>query len=63
MHEKIIGRGRVCLSQGDITESSTEAIVNAANNHLWMGAVVAGAIKSKGGPIIEEEALAMGRLK
>ena len=63
MHEKIIGRGRVCLSQGDITESSTEAIVNAANNHLWMGAVVAGAIKSKGGPIIEEEALAMGPIE
>ncbi len=63
MHEKIIGRGRVCLSQGDITESSTEAIVNAANNHLWMGAGVAGAIKSKGGPIIEEEALAMGPIE
>ena len=63
MHEKIMGRGRECLSQGDITESSTEAIVNAANNHLWMGAVVAGAIKSKGGPIIEEEALAMGPIE
>jgi O-acetyl-ADP-ribose deacetylase (regulator of RNase III) len=44
---------------GDITELSFDAIVNAANNQLWMGAGVAGAIKKKGGAAIEEEALAM----
>jgi len=38
----------------------TDAIVNAANNHLWMGAGVAGAIKRKGGQIIEDEALRQG---
>lgn len=46
--------------KGDITELSLDAIVNAANNHLWMGAGVAGAIKRKGGVSIEEEAMAKG---
>ena len=42
---------------GDITEIQAEALVNAANNKLVMGGGVAGAIKQKGGKIIEEEAL------
>lgn len=46
--------------QGDITESDADAIVNAANNHLWMGSGVAGAIKRKGGPAIEIEAMSKG---
>jgi len=46
--------------QGDITESTADAIVNAANNHLWMGSGVAGAIKRKGGDIIEKEAIDQG---
>ncbi|BAF60393.1 predicted phosphatase [Pelotomaculum thermopropionicum SI] len=46
--------------KGDITELQVDAIVNAANNHLWMGAGVAGAIKRKGGAAIEEEAVAKG---
>ena len=48
------------ITQGDITESNADAIVNAANNHLWMGAGVAGAIKRKGGDIIEKEAVSKG---
>jgi len=52
---------RVCeCLEGDITEQDTDAIVNAANNHLWMGAGVAGAIKRKGGQDIEEEAVRRG---
>jgi len=48
------------IVQGDITDERTDAIVNAANNHLWMGAGVAGAIKRKGGENIEQEAVAQG---
>ena len=48
------------VMQGDITESDADAVVNAANNHLWMGAGVAGAIKRKGGDIIEREAVSKG---
>lgn len=55
-----IGKGVVEVIKGDITAQDTVAIVNAANNHLWMGGGVAGAIKRKGGEIIEEEAVAQG---
>jgi O-acetyl-ADP-ribose deacetylase (regulator of RNase III) len=46
--------------EGNIAELEVDAIANAANNHLWMGAGVAGAIKSAGGDEIEREAVAMG---
>jgi O-acetyl-ADP-ribose deacetylase len=45
---------------GDITQLRVDAIANAANNHLWMGAGVAGAIKRAGGDEIEREAVALG---
>jgi O-acetyl-ADP-ribose deacetylase (regulator of RNase III)/ADP-ribose pyrophosphatase YjhB (NUDIX family) len=48
---------------GDITELRVDAIVNAANNQLLMGGGVAGAIKKKGGKIIEEEALSKGPIE
>lgn len=48
------------LIQGDITESDTDAIVNAANSQLILGAGVAGAIRSKGGPSIQEECNLLG---
>lgn len=51
------------ISQGDITEQDTEAIVNAANNFLWMGSGVAGAIKRKGGQEIETKAIAQGPIE
>ncbi|MBU1318693.1 MAG: macro domain-containing protein [candidate division Zixibacteria bacterium] len=53
----------ITVVQGDITESICDAIVNAANNHLWMGAGVAGAIKRRGGEAIEREAVAKGPIK
>jgi len=51
---------RVAIVQGDIAGADTEAIVNAANNELWMGSGVAGAIKRAGGASIEREAVAQG---
>lgn len=54
---------KINFSQGDITTADTEAIVNAANNHLWMGSGVAGAIKRAGGEEIEKEAVAKGPIE
>jgi len=51
---------KITLYQGDITQLDTDVIVNAANNHLWMGAGVAGAIKRAGGAEIEQEAVSKG---
>ncbi len=48
------------IVEGDICDREVDAIVNAANNHLWMGGGVAGAIKRRGGAAIEKEALAKG---
>ncbi len=42
------------LVKGDITEMETDAIVNAANAQLILGGGVAGAIRRKGGPAIQE---------
>jgi O-acetyl-ADP-ribose deacetylase len=42
-------------AQGDITAYAGTAIVNAANNHLVLGAGVAGAIARRGGPAIQAE--------
>ena len=55
-----VGATTLEVLQGDITECAVDAIVNAANNHLWMGAGVAGAIKRKGGRSIEDEAVRQG---
>jgi O-acetyl-ADP-ribose deacetylase len=55
-----IGNARIECVEGDIALQNTEAIVNAANNHLWMGSGVAGAIKRAGGQVIEDEAVAQG---
>jgi O-acetyl-ADP-ribose deacetylase (regulator of RNase III) len=43
------------IVEGDITEVEVEAIVNAANEKLKLGSGVAGAIRRKGGPSIQEE--------
>lgn len=51
------------IVQADITELKVDAIVNAANNKLVMGGGVAGAIKRKGGKVIEDEAVKKGPIK
>jgi O-acetyl-ADP-ribose deacetylase (regulator of RNase III) len=50
-----INRTSLELIGGDITAMDTEAIVNAANAQLQLGAGVAGAIRTKGGPSIQAE--------
>jgi O-acetyl-ADP-ribose deacetylase (regulator of RNase III) len=52
--------GRITLVEGDITEQEVDAIVNAANSKLVLGAGVAGAIREKGGPSIQQECDAIG---
>lgn len=46
--------GRIELAMGDITEADVEAIVNAANTDLVLGAGVAGAIRRRGGKAVQD---------
>lgn len=46
---------RILVRQGDITSYDGDAVVNAANNRLKLGAGVAGAIRRAGGPSIQDE--------
>jgi O-acetyl-ADP-ribose deacetylase (regulator of RNase III) len=49
------------LVEGDITELTTDAIVNAAGESLIMGGGVAGAIRRRGGESIQKECNRIGR--
>jgi O-acetyl-ADP-ribose deacetylase (regulator of RNase III) len=49
--------------EGDLTSLEVDAIANAANNRLWMGSGVAGAIKRAGGAEIEREAVEQGPIE
>jgi O-acetyl-ADP-ribose deacetylase len=51
------------IVEGDITALDVDAIANASNDHLWMGAGVAGAIKRAGGGQIEREAVQQGPIE
>ena len=53
--EMKIHRTTLALVEGDLTELDVDAIVNAANSALQLGGGVAGAIRRKGGPTIQEE--------
>jgi O-acetyl-ADP-ribose deacetylase (regulator of RNase III) len=54
--------GRIVLREGDITAEPVDAIVNAANSALILGAGVAGAIAARGGPSIQAECDAHGAI-
>jgi O-acetyl-ADP-ribose deacetylase (regulator of RNase III) len=49
--------------EGDISTRQVDAVVNAANNALWMGSGVAGALKARGGDEIERAAMAQGPIQ
>src|SRR2546421_5120507 len=51
------------ILQGDLTQQDVDAIVNAANNDLELGGGVAGAIARAGGPQIQAECRAIGRIE
>ncbi|MGC9112488.1 macro domain-containing protein [Acidilobus sp.] len=51
------GQVTIIVKLGDITDEEAEAIVNPANSYLIMGGGVAGAIRRKGGKVIEDEAI------
>ena len=53
---------KIVILQGDLTEMDTDAIVNAANNELILGAGVAGAIRRKGGDAIQRECGEIGSI-
>jgi O-acetyl-ADP-ribose deacetylase len=51
------------ILSGDLVEQAVDAIVNAANNDLILGGGVAGAIRRRGGPSIQEECDRHGPVK
>ncbi|MFZ0931709.1 MAG: macro domain-containing protein [Syntrophobacteraceae bacterium] len=61
--EKTIRGRKLILVQGDLTELAVDAIVNAANSGLQLGGGVAGAIRTKGGPSIQEECNRIGPIR
>ena len=54
---------RIVIIAGDLVDQDVDAIVNAANNELVLGGGVAGAIRSQGGPAIQQECDAHGPVK
>jgi O-acetyl-ADP-ribose deacetylase (regulator of RNase III) len=54
---------RIVIIAGDLVDQDVDAIVNAANNELVLGGGVAGAIRSQGGPTIQDECDAHGPVR
>jgi O-acetyl-ADP-ribose deacetylase (regulator of RNase III) len=55
-----IGQATIAIEKGDISLNDADAVVNAANTTFAMGTGVAGALKKRGGVVIEEEAMRLG---
>ena len=58
-----LGTATISIQFGDITDAEVDAIVSAANSQLLMGTGVAGAMKRKGGTVIEEDAVRQGPIE
>ena len=54
---------RILIIAGDLVDQQVDAIVNAANNELVLGGGVAGAIRRRGGPAIQQECDGIGPVK
>ncbi|HDR04386.1 MAG TPA: Appr-1-p processing protein [Candidatus Marinimicrobia bacterium] len=63
MNKIKIAKAHITLIRGDISSEKCDCLVNAANNHFWMGSGVAGALKKAAGPKIEQEAMNQGPQK
>ena len=55
-------KDKIVIKQGDITDIEVDAIVNAANTRLLLGSGVAGAIRRKGGDLIQRECDKIGSI-
>ena len=55
-----VGKTKLEIASGDITELEVDAVANGSNTELRMGAGVAGIIKRVGGEAIETEAMLQG---
>src|SRR5271165_5799507 len=53
---------KIILEQGDLTDITVDAIVNAANNDLQLGGGLAGIIRRKGGETIQQECNQIGSI-
>ena len=58
-----LGTATVSIQLGDITDAEVDAIVSASTPQLLMGTGVAGAMKRKGGTVIEEDAVRQGPIE
>lgn len=63
MKELTVNNKKLKLVEGNIVLLNVEAVVNAANSSLILGGGVAGAIRSYGGPSIQEECNRIGPIQ
>jgi O-acetyl-ADP-ribose deacetylase (regulator of RNase III) len=63
MKELTVKNKKLKLTEGNIVLLDVEAVVNAANTSLVLGGGVAGAIRSYGGPSIQEECNRIGPIQ
>ncbi|NIM58339.1 MAG: O-acetyl-ADP-ribose deacetylase [Candidatus Aminicenantes bacterium] len=63
MKELFVNNKKLKLVEGNIVLLDVEAIVNAANSSLILGGGVAGAIRTYGGPSIQEECNRIGPIR